>query len=317
MIKQRASIQIFSLSFLDIISCAFGAVVMLILLAKHGEQGEFSDADKLAKALSQLAQVNSQTAQVESSLIQQQQANQKRQTAIEGRAARVAALENSVGQLSAELSDLAQQVQDLEQQKQGITRAAISVGDASERDEEVGGIPVNSDHVIFVIDTSGSMKRIWAKVLSTVAQVLEIHPQVKGFQVLSDNGDFLLRTSIGKWRNDTPAVRKSVLRAMQNWSGSSNSSPVEGIEIALKSYAKRTDSLSIYVFGDDFSGGSADNALARINQLNSAGNGNKRAQIHAIGFTLPGQPLTNELMRFSTLMREVTRQNSGTFIAQD
>jgi hypothetical protein len=35
---QRAPIEVFNLSFLDIISCAFGAVVMLVLLAKNGEQ---------------------------------------------------------------------------------------------------------------------------------------------------------------------------------------------------------------------------------------------------------------------------------------
>jgi hypothetical protein len=181
----------------------------------------------------------------------------------------------------------------------------------------VGGIPVDADYVVFIVDTSGSMKAMWGRVMQTMNEVLNNHPQVKGFQVISDNGEFLINTTRGRWRNDTSGQRSAVLAAMRTWSGSSNSSPVEGIEAALKIYGASTDSLALYVFGDDYSGGSYDQTLASINRLNTnSRTGKKIARIHAIGFNRSGGVLTGEVLKFSTLMREVTRQNNGTFIAQ-
>jgi hypothetical protein len=314
--NQRSPIEVFSLSFLDIISCAFGAVVMLILLAKNGDEGEFADVGILSSVVSQLNQTKSNNTSTQEALVRAQQTNESNKQAAEQAAAQIRQLETQISSAQAQLSDLTAEAMGLEQQKVR-QRAAISAGNAKERDEEVGGIPVNSDYVIFIIDTSGSMKRIWPTVMRKVSEVLQIHPQVKGFQILSDNGEFLLQRSVGQWRKDTPTIRKNVISAMRNWNGSSNSSPVDGIATALKTYAKRTDSLALYVFGDDFSAGSVDSALARINQLNTGQNGKKIAQIHGIGFTLPGQSLSRELLSFSTLMREVARQNGGTFIAQD
>jgi hypothetical protein len=314
--NQRSPIQVFSLSFLDVISCAFGAVVMLILLAKNGDQGDFSDIGQLATVVAQLNQAQQDNASSEQTLSETQQQNRTQQQSAEAKATQIQQLENQIADAQARLNQLNRQALGLEQRRMQL-RAAISVGNATERDEEVGGIPVNSDYVIFIIDTSGSMKRIWRKVMRKVSEVLEIHPQVKGFQIMSDNGEFLLQRSVGQWRKDTPTIRKSVIRTMENWNGSSNSSPVEGIAAALRTYAKRTDSLALYVFGDDFSGSSFDNALDKINGLNTGNDGKKIAQIHGIGFTLPGQTLSNELLSFATLMREVARQNGGTFIAQE
>ena len=37
MIKRNREIEIFSLSFLDIISCAFGAIILILLVNKKGD----------------------------------------------------------------------------------------------------------------------------------------------------------------------------------------------------------------------------------------------------------------------------------------
>ena len=37
MIKRNKEIEIFSLSFLDIISCAFGAIILILLVIKKGD----------------------------------------------------------------------------------------------------------------------------------------------------------------------------------------------------------------------------------------------------------------------------------------
>ncbi len=177
---------------------------------------------------------------------------------------------------------------------------------------QVGGIPVDSDYIIFIVDTSGSMKKMWSRVIAELKNVLSIHPKVKGFQIMNDNGVYLIKSYAGKWIPDTPSRRKSVLSAMKSWTSFSNSSPVEGLQKALRTYAKRTDKLAIYLFGDDYTGSSYDSVLDTVSTLNrDPKTGTPRAQIHGIGF----QQEDHIASRFATLMREVARQNRGAFVA--
>jgi hypothetical protein len=196
--------------------------------------------------------------------------------------------------------------------KESLKRISITPATTkTTRDIEVGGIPVDSDYVIFVIDTSGSMLAIWDRVGKEIKNVLNIHPKVTGFQILNDQGTSLISAYRGKWIPDTQQRRKSILDVFDNWNDASNSSPVEGIETALKSYAKPGRSMSIYVFGDDYTGSSYDPVIDNITKLNNGGGAGKRlAKIHAVGFV--SQYTTN---RFSILMRELTLRNGGTFLA--
>jgi hypothetical protein len=314
--NRRAPIEIFSLSFLDVISCAFGAVVMLILLAQNGDEGDFNDVNQVSTLLQSLATAEASVATLESALAEQNQQLNQAQAETASNQQQADKLAATIARAVEDSQALSDKASGLEQVKNRRERAAISQNKAPERDDEVGGIPVDTDYVIFIVDTSGSMKSMWANVLNTMDEVLNNHPTVKGFQIMSDNGEFLLSTSSGRWRADTPAQRRTMLSAMRTWSGSSNSSPVEGIESALRIYGPKTDSLALYVLGDDYSGGSFDATLSSINGLNTnKQTGEKIARIHAIGFSRSNGQLTSEVLKFSTLMREVTRQNNGTFIA--
>ncbi len=84
--------------------------------------------------------------------------------------------------------ELAAQKEGLETVQTSLRKAAITPATAERRDEEVGGIPVDSDYVIFIVDTSGSMQNIWSRVTSEMKSVLAIHPKVKGFQIMNDMG---------------------------------------------------------------------------------------------------------------------------------
>nr|WP_136251299.1 VWA domain-containing protein [Ningiella ruwaisensis] len=314
--SKRAPVEVFSLSFLDVISCAFGAVVMLILLAKNGEDGDFNDVSQISSLIQSLTRAEARVSNLQSAIAEQDTLIAKAQAQSASNAAEAENLEARVARAQRDVASLSDKASGLEQVKEQRERAAISVNDTEERSDEVGGIPVDADYVIFIVDTSGSMKAMWQKVLQTMDEVLNNHPQVKGFQIISDNGEFLVNTTRGQWRSDTPGTRRAMLAAMRNWGGSSNSSPVEGIETALRLYGPRFNSLALYVLGDDYSGGSYDETLARINQLNTNNQGKKIARIHAIGFTRSQGQLTADLVKFSTLMREVSQQNNGTFIAQ-
>lgn len=317
--KSRAPIEVFSLSFLDVISCAFGAVVMLILLAKNGLEGDYSqqaDTAQITTKITQLSQAQNSLAALQAQLSQQIARLKRAQSEGASNKTEAENLEAEIARATRTLIQLTDQATGLEQTLKQRQRAAISVGDATERDDEVGGIPVDSDYVIFIIDTSGSMKSMWDNVVNSMQEVLNNHPQVKGFQVMSDNGEYLLPSSAGKWRKDTPGQRSAILRAMRSWSGSSNSSPVEGIEKGLRTYGGRTNSLALYVFGDDYSGGSYDTTLNSINRLNTNKTGDNIARIHAIAFRPIRRNIGEDSMRFSTLMTEVARQNNGSFISK-
>ena len=317
--KQRRPIEIFSLSFLDVISCAFGAVVMLILLSKNGDQGDYSQHANIADisdTILSLSQAESAQQSLKAQLAKAQARLQQALSEGASNSTQAEALEVEVARAKRDLQQLSEQASGLALTLTERKRAAISVGDAKERDEEVGGIPVDSDYVVFIIDTSGSMKSMWGKVMKSFEEVLNNHPQVKGFQILSDNGEYLFSNIAGRWQVDSKSKRKTSLVAMRVWGGSSNSSPVEGIELALKVYGEKTKSLALYVFGDDYSGGSYDVTLASINRLNTGNDGKPIARIHAIGFRQARRQLTEDSLKFATLMTAVARDNSGTFISK-
>ena len=191
--------------------------------------------------------------------------------------------------------------------------AAISTDHAGTQNPSVGGIPVDSNYVVFIVDTSGSMKEIWQRVMTEMENILDIHPKVKGFQILNDMGNHLISAYRGKWIPDTASRRKSVLELLSTWGAFSNSSPVDGLETALRLYSKPRRKTSIYILGDDYSGASYDDVLNTISSANTDTNKKPIARIHGIGFISPG----GNPVRFGTLMREVARQSRGTFIALD
>lgn len=303
--------DIFNLSFLDVISCGFGAVVLLVLISNYSELTVSADEDESLNLLNTVLAAEDVIDNLRS----------KREGFVaewEAKKALLASFSNNADNLERVLDATASQNQRLQTQldglelvKSSLKKSSIRPNNSQVRDEEVGGIPVDSDYVIFIIDTSGSMKEIWGRVTAEVVNIIKIHPKIKGFQILNDNGAHLISAYQGRWIPDTPKRRESVINLFKGWNSASNSSPVEGLEAALKQYAKPGRSLSIYIFGDEYSGASYDpviNTLVKLNTNRSSGQ--KLAKVHAVGF------ISNySTDRFAILMREVTRRNGGTFIA--
>ena len=314
MSKKRRDLEIFSLSFLDIISCGFGAVVLLVLISTYGES-PLSDLENDAESLlQQVLRAEALEKELESTLAEARQEATDKEILL-----------RSLTQLSAETGaqqraaasaaeSLREDIEGLELVQSSLERqrrASISQPTRIDRDAEVGGIPVDSDHVIFIVDTSGSMKEIWGRVTAEVENTIRIHPKIKGFQIMNDNGRYLLSGYAGRWIPDTPGRRANAIKLLKAWNSTSNSSPVEGLEVALKRYANPNTKLAIYIFGDEYSGSSYDPVISALDRLNSNRVNNARlARVHAVGF------LSNYSKgRFATLMREVTRRNNGTFVA--
>jgi hypothetical protein len=132
-------------------------------------------------------------------------------------------------------------------------------------DATVGGIPVDREYIIFIIDTSGSMHNYaWPLVVKKMEETLNIYPKVKGIQVMNDMGQYMFKNYARKWIPDTPGRRRIILDRLRRWTPFSNSSPVEGITHAIRTYAAPDKKISLYVFGDEFTGKSIDSVIEKI-----------------------------------------------------
>lgn len=187
-------------------------------------------------------------------------------------------------------------------------------------EDAVAGIPVDSEYIIFVIDTSGSMlDSSWTLAQKMLRQTLDAYPTVKGIQVMNDDGVYMFRDYQARWMPDSPGRRQAIISRMRSWNATSDSNPVNGIEAAIRDFRSEDKKISIYVFGDDYQGvRSIDKAMAAIDRLNRPGPDGKRLiRIHGVGF--PGRFGSASVPRtaasFATFMRAVCAAHGGTFVA--
>jgi hypothetical protein len=301
----------FSLSFLDVISCGFGAVVMLILIFKPEIEPNQNQDKTSAVSLDLFAEISSLT-DLRNQL--SEAIESKDSTSVTGNlvaSSLAASLDKENQRLEAtvvQIEELKSQLLEISSRVQIVKRAALSQGKADELDAEIAGIPVDRRYVVFIVDTSGSMKQIWGRVSNVMDRILEIHPKVDGFQILNDNGNYLVSGYERKWMQDTPTMRKRALNLFSTWGSASNSSPYEGMQRALNDYRNYQSELSIYVLGDDFTGADFDSVLKDISKLNS-----RRARINGLSFISP----LASTDRFGTLMREVSQANDGAFLSMN
>ena len=312
--KARSSGEIFGLAFLDVVACGFGAIVLLLLISRPAPIDAGGDArppvrgSETREAADLVTRLRARWEALRSELADEAEP----QPAPVETPGGAPALDEAVRAAGRKLEQLQQDNRGLERVKESLQRATLRTpAPATERDPEVGGIPVDSEYVIFIVDTSGSMKEIWSRVMEVMGQVLDVHPRVSGFQILNDNGGYLVRAYRKKWIPDTPGRRRSILALVRHWSAFSNSSPVEGLETALRHYARQDRKIAVYIFGDDYSGSSYDEVIGTLRKLNTdRRTGKPRVRVHAVGFLSD-----HSTDRYATLMREVTRTNEGTFLA--
>ena len=328
--KARRPFEVFSLSFLDVVCCGFGAIILLFVLNKFGEPAALERAQEdlsglLARLEEELAVIRGETTVLNRDLRgrEQQLSEERLKVArLQGDLSRVqgqyaASKELSevqdiiAGRLLAAQQELTEEMKRLQRQQEEAYKRP--------NDAPVGGIPVDSEYIIFVIDTSGSMQRFaWPAVRQKMDEVLNAYPKVKGLQIMNDEGVYMFSQYAGKWIPDTPARRQAIRERLRSWNAFSNSSPVEGIEIAIKTYWSPDRRISLYVLGDEFTGKSIDHVLDEVDRLNRRdGQGNRKVRIHGIGFpTLFSQTQfpENTAIRFSMLMRRLCETNGGAFV---
>jgi hypothetical protein len=157
---------------------------------------------------------------------------------------------------------------------------------------------------------------VWPMALNKVEETLNLYPQVQGFQVMNDEGVYMFTDYRGKWLPDTPEQRRTVIERLRTWNAFSNSNPFEGIVEAIRTYHDTDKKISLYVFGDEFTGPSIDSVVKGVDIINREGEtGGRRVRIHALGFPLRSDAPQYTSIQFATLMRTVCQRNGGTFVS--
>jgi len=324
--SSRRDIQIFSLSFLDCICCAFGAIILLFVLSKFSEPLILDEiredlSGRIVRLEEELHEIRGQVTRV----------NRK----LEGKIEQLSIVKKRLARLQGDLSEIEGKFETskkdaivqniiegrLARARQELTEEMkrLLANRPRKRNPSVGGIPVDSEYIIFIIDTSGSMQRnAWPLVRKKIRETLSVYPKVRGIQIMNDMGTFMFSQYRDKWIPDTPARRKAILEVLTTWRSLSNSSPVEGITAAIERFYDPQKKISLYVFGDEYSGGSMQRVVTTVERLNrKSADGTRRVRIHAVGFPVvlddpAGMGNTGD--RFATLMRVLCQKNGGTFV---
>ncbi|MFT5497838.1 MAG: hypothetical protein ACI9TH_003245 [Kiritimatiellia bacterium] len=327
MARRRRDMAAFSMSFLDCICCGFGAIILLFVLSKSGEPVVIEQVSEdlssvLAKLQEELFVLRGETAILNRDL--------------EGKVEQLSDSKEKLARLQGDLSDIKGEfsgsdadatVQNkiegtLAEARQELTeemKRLLANLPQSKKVESVGGIPVDSEYIVFIIDTSGSMKgNAWPMVMTKMRETLDLYPKVKGIQVMNDMGNYMFSQYKGTWIPDTPARRSAILKTLATWESFSNSSPVEGINAAIRDFYASDKKISLYIFGDEFSGNAMQPVVDTVARMNKANDkGEYRVRIHGVGFPVmldapPGMGVTG--YRFATLMRALCERNGGTFV---
>jgi len=324
--KKRRDVEAFSLSFLDCICCGFGAIILLLVLSKIYEpviiEKTQDDLESLIALLQQeLFDIRGETASINRELEdvrEQNSASKLRLARLQGELSTVKGQYAATQKESESIMDEGE----LRRTKQRLTAEMRRLQPYYRRadNDAVAGIPVDSEYVIFVIDTSGSMQQFnWPRAIQKLTETLDVYPQVKGLQIMNDNGSYMFKQYAGQWIPDTPARREAIRNTMRSWRPFSDSNPADGIIYAISTYWSADKKISIYVFGDEFSGRSVEAVVRQIDAVNRAdANGNRMVRIHAVGFPFffePGRQASPTTMRYAQLMRVLTERNGGTFVA--
>lgn len=326
---RRRSIELFSLSFMDCICCGFGAIILLFVLTMGSQTESMRDIrERLQRMLQQQLATLAQFKSRRDELLERQ-----------ALASRIQEVRKEQDTLQALLAQLEQQIQ---YEQTGRQQMLVEIDElkrdiaARQKKPEIElenvaptpvGLPADSTHVCFIIDSSGSMRdptteRLWGIVLRKFDEVLDSYPHLQGLQFLDADGRFILggRTE-ETWLEDTVEVRAAVKAALNRYDIFSNSNPVPGIMRAFRTLRDPNNEkmkMAIFVLGDEFTG-TADAVLRRLDELNPRDKDGKRSvRINSIGFPTAvkmGFSMGNTGVKYANLMREATYQHGGAFIA--
>ncbi len=323
--RRRRNAEAFSLSFLDCICCGFGAIILLLVLSKIYEPVIIERTQEDLEALIALLERELFEIRGETTVLERELESVREQTSES--TVRLARLQGELETVRGQYELSQQEAEELEDEgalrivRQRLSEEMIRLQPyyRQAEDDAIAGIPVDSEYVIFIVDTSGSMREYnWNRAVRKVTEVLDVYPEVKGIQILNDNGAYMFQAYSGRWIPDTPGRRQAIVNTMRTWFPFSDSNPADGIIYAINTFWDADKKISIYVFGDEFSGASVQSVLEQVDAVNVVGaDGERLVRIHAVGFPYfgAGRGMPPTARQYAQLMRVLCDRNGGTFVA--
>ncbi len=314
--KEKKTTEVFSMSFLDIMACGFGALVLILLISEFNEIEIIENTytydlflkkqDEVVTKTNQLNEVDKELTSKLRNLISIQEELEKVKNYLSNRTAVVESL--------TELSQLKE------------SQIIVKKEDQKEPEEQVvaSGIRIDSKYLIFIIDNSGSMVEgaPWSRVVKEIETIITTFPSLEGFMVMNDTGKTIVGG--GNWIKPTKSNRLDAVKKLRSVNAMTNSNPIPAIEKSINFYGKKFEDVGLFIIGDDIrENKDVDSRLLQINRINTKSDGSKYVRINALGFltsrrlNVQGYAFEDDNTKYLTLMRELTEQNGGTLVVID
>lgn len=160
----KKEVQVFSMSFLDLLSGALAAVIILFIIVPKMDS-ESQDAlealEGLGAEIDQLDEmINSIEHSVDEEIFQELQAQfEDLQEALEEAKERVEQLEQENEQLEAEIENLEQQLEEIQNYREWMENCGYALDDPCPPQRQASrGFQYQGKNIVFIIDVSGSMQ---------------------------------------------------------------------------------------------------------------------------------------------------------------
>ncbi|MEM6393299.1 MAG: hypothetical protein AAF797_11045 [Planctomycetota bacterium] len=313
--RKKAALNIFSLSFMDIICCGFGAVILLFVMNDTVKKQEIVEETK--DRSSEYKEIQDERSILRAQVMATQMEFGALKESLNAEEERLAAAQEQIKALATQITPDETLDQIVKKQEEAL-KLALQKRDALRntppawRTDLVGGIPADSEYIIFIIDTSGSMRAYAKLVADKLIETLSVYPAVKGIQLMNADGVYLFPATARSWVPGDINGRRRIAQGYVDWRNSSSSTPVKGIVRALTDYGRSGKQISIYIIGDDFSG-NADGLLREADRQNPIQpNGDRLVRIHAMG--IPANLGGRGAEKFAMAMTALASRHGGAFV---
>jgi len=324
--KNREENSPFSMSFLDIMACGFGALILILLISDFSVTEEPSELDdSFSRYQNLLEEIEKKEFELNTVI----KRIQKEKNEFSSQSEKSEIINKEIDEKSALLKKYVQENEILKRKLNSLK----SVGRNQKKEiSEAGGITISSEYLVLVIDTSGSMQgstdRLpWRNVVEQISTLIQAFPDLKGIAVMKDTGEYLLGKR-GEWLPDNNFYRENIIKAISDANYVSNSNPIPGLSEALNFLADCQKDVQIFYVGDEIGGFDVDNAFQKISKANTClfGDRKYKASISALGFNTGtynmykgSNSYINPILiennkQYLAFMRELTERFDGTLV---
>ena len=310
MSKQRKISELFSMSFLDIMACGFGALVLILLISEF-QESEVKQVENNADIFLEAQEEKAKKIIKVESLDKLMSSNIEDLISTRQRLDVLKIELEKKSFISAKLNDLASDT-DFQISKQRLKSLSAPM-----EQKEASGIKLDSRYLVFIIDTSGSMEP-WVKIVQEIDNLIQTFPDLEGYMVMNDNGSIFHGGD--PWLNPTKINRSAsigILRANRAKYGSL-SNPIVGLKKVIRVWGDKYKDLGVFIMGDDILDQTSriETISQEVLKLNTDLSGKTKVRVNAVGFLTSRGNISQQQgnKNYLMLMRELTEQSGGAMV---